>query len=330
MQPHLGRRNMAGIDRRPARRQHRKERRLRPFEVKGDLVVAVCLHLGEVVVPGFARVDAQLLLRRALQQIEGAFDVLGSKRFAVVPFDAVPQGQRQLGAILAPGPAGGELRYDRIGAVLLDILLVDDQVVKYAHHRPVHGGRRFFEKRHARWAVEMPDPERAARLLGGRPVRYAQRDQQRCCRCQGSQTPFHHLSSRVYCGAARWRDRVCSAQRRGHFRLADAAGIRLTRAGCRHAPTAAGSGTAAAASGLIAEARNPIGPSNSLDRSARIARRDRVSGAGDEIHPGRRECVEPSRHCRLDRCAHAGDPTSAAFPVPGVVRGRPRLATPHQ
>src|SRR6267378_456257 len=45
------------------------------------------------------------------------------------------------------------------------------------------------------------------------------------------------------------------------------------------------------------------------------------------MHAGRRECVELSRHCRLHRRAHAGEPTSAAFPVPGVVRGGPRLAT---
>src|SRR5207248_11004464 len=97
---------------------------------------------------------------------------------------------------------------------------------------------------------------------------------------------------------------------------------------CGRAPTAAGSGAAAAASSPIAEARNAYAPSKVLDRGVRIVRLDFL-GADDQMHAGRRECVEPSRHCRLHRRARAGDPTSAAFPVPGVVRGVPRLATPH-
>ena len=105
MLPHLRRRYVARIDRRPAGRQHRQQRRLRPLQVKGDLVVAVGRHLRHIVEPGFARVDAQLFLRLALQQVDRAFDVGGGERLAVMPFDALVQREGQFGAVLAPAPA---------------------------------------------------------------------------------------------------------------------------------------------------------------------------------------------------------------------------------
>jgi hypothetical protein len=37
-------------------------------------------------------------------------------------------------------------------------------------------------------------------------------------------------------------------------------------------------------------------------------RRGQIFGADDQMHAGRRECVEPSRHCRLHRGARAGRP----------------------
>ena len=84
------------------------------FRTKRHLVIAVGRDLDEVVVPGLARVDAQLLGRLALQQIPGAFDVGGGERLAVMPFDALAQMEGQLGAVLVPGPVGGEFGTDRL------------------------------------------------------------------------------------------------------------------------------------------------------------------------------------------------------------------------
>src|SRR6516165_845236 len=57
MQPHLLRRDVARIDRRPPGRQHRQERRLRPVQMEGDLVIAFGCHLRHIAQPRFARVD---------------------------------------------------------------------------------------------------------------------------------------------------------------------------------------------------------------------------------------------------------------------------------
>ena len=61
MLAHLRRRHMARIDRRPARRQQPDKRRLRPLQVEAGLEIAVGGHLVEVAVPGFARVDPELI-----------------------------------------------------------------------------------------------------------------------------------------------------------------------------------------------------------------------------------------------------------------------------
>src|SRR5271169_2481425 len=58
MLPHVARRHMTGVDRRPSRCQQGQKRGLRPLEVKGDLEIAVGGYGIEIVVPGFARVDA--------------------------------------------------------------------------------------------------------------------------------------------------------------------------------------------------------------------------------------------------------------------------------
>src|SRR5215470_20285306 len=78
---------MARINRRPAGSQQRKQSRLWPLQTKGYLVVALWRHLLEIGIPRFAGINAQLLGRLAGQQIPGAFDVIGSERLAVVPFD---------------------------------------------------------------------------------------------------------------------------------------------------------------------------------------------------------------------------------------------------
>ena len=91
MRAHVARRDVTGVDRRPARGQQRQERGLRPLQTKGDLMLADDGHLFEVAVPGLARVEAKLLGRPAGQQVPGAFDILGGERFAVVPSDALAQ-----------------------------------------------------------------------------------------------------------------------------------------------------------------------------------------------------------------------------------------------
>jgi hypothetical protein len=119
----------------------------------------------DVLVPGLARIGAQFLRRLAEQQVPGAFDVIGRERMAVVPFDALAQPERQLAAVLVPRPVGRQIRDDRLQAVLCHILLIHDEVVEDAHHRPVDRARRLLVHRHARRAVEMGHPQDAALFL---------------------------------------------------------------------------------------------------------------------------------------------------------------------
>src|SRR5271166_2136863 len=129
MLAHVSRRDVAGVDRRPPGRQQGEKGTLRPFQMKGDLIVAVRRHLREVAVPALARIDAELLAGPAGEEIPGAFDVLGGERLAVVPFDALTQREGQLGPLFVPGPAGGKVRDDRPQAVLRHVLIEYHQVV---------------------------------------------------------------------------------------------------------------------------------------------------------------------------------------------------------
>ena len=118
MGAHFRRRDVAGIDRRVAGGEQRQQRRLRPLQVERGLVVAVGRDVDDLVVPGLARVLAEFLRRLAHQHVEGALDVGGGERLAVVPFHALPQLEGQRLLVGAPGPALRELRHDRIQAVL--------------------------------------------------------------------------------------------------------------------------------------------------------------------------------------------------------------------
>ena len=102
---HVGGRHMAGIDRRIAGGEQRQQRRLRPLQIEGDLEVAVGRDVVDELVPGLARVLAELLRRFAHQHVEGAFDVGRGERLAVVPFDALVQFEGQRLVVGAPGPA---------------------------------------------------------------------------------------------------------------------------------------------------------------------------------------------------------------------------------
>jgi len=70
--------------------------------MKGRLAVAIGRGARHIDPPGLTVVEPQLLLPLIRQQVEGAFDVLGRERLAVVPFDAIAQFEAQLFAVLAP------------------------------------------------------------------------------------------------------------------------------------------------------------------------------------------------------------------------------------
>src|ERR1700730_8281668 len=50
-----------------------------------------------------------------------------------MPFDPVPELEGQLPAVLAPGPAFGEVGYDRVERVLLLVLVEQHKVVEHRH-----------------------------------------------------------------------------------------------------------------------------------------------------------------------------------------------------
>ena len=113
----------------------------------------------EIDPPALAVIEAQLLLALVGQQIERAFDVLRGERLAVVPFDAVAQLEGQLGAVLVPCPARGELGHDRLHAVLRNVLVENDEIVEDAHHRHDDADRPLLVDRHAGRAVAVIDPQ---------------------------------------------------------------------------------------------------------------------------------------------------------------------------
>jgi len=100
--PHLGRGHMTRVYGRIAGSEQREERRLRPPQVKSRLLIILGCHVFQVAVPLLARVAAEFLLPFAEQQVPSAFDVLGGERLAIMPFDALPQFERQFLAVLAP------------------------------------------------------------------------------------------------------------------------------------------------------------------------------------------------------------------------------------
>ena len=162
--PHLRRRDVARIDRREPGGEEGEERRLRPLQVKRRLIVVVGGDVVEIGPPRLAGVEAQFFLRLALQQIPGAFDVGGGERLAVMPFDALVQFEGQILAVLAPGPALGEVGDDIVEPVLLLVLVEDDEVVEDRHHRRHDRDRALFVDRHVGGAVAVIDPQRAARI----------------------------------------------------------------------------------------------------------------------------------------------------------------------
>ena len=159
---HVAGRDVAGIDRRIAGGEQRQQRRLRPLQVERGLEVAVDSDVDDLVVPGLARVLAEFLLRLAHQHVEGAFDVGRRERLAVVPLDALAKLEAELLLVIAPGPALGEIRDDRLHGVLRHVLLVDDEVVEDRHEGNVDRIGRLLMDRGAGRTVAVIDLQDAA------------------------------------------------------------------------------------------------------------------------------------------------------------------------
>src|SRR5262249_23010087 len=109
MLPHVAGRDMARVDRCLRRSEQIDKGGLRSLQVEGYFEIAIGADPLQVAVPRFAGIDAQLVARLIGQEVPRALDVLGGKWLPVVPFDTLPQRKGQLGAILAPRPAGGEI-----------------------------------------------------------------------------------------------------------------------------------------------------------------------------------------------------------------------------
>src|SRR3954451_6611751 len=183
---------MAWVNRRKSGSEQCDKRRLRPLKLERHFLFAVDDHIIEVAVPGLPRVEAELVLRLALQQLKRALDVLGRERFAVMPFDALAQFKRQVFAVLAPRPAFAKVGNDRLQASLRHVLLIHDKIVEDAHHWPLACNRRLLMDRHAGWAVEKIQLEDATRLLREcRRETQCDREQQPK-RCRKSDSYRHH------------------------------------------------------------------------------------------------------------------------------------------
>ena len=165
MAAHVARRHVAGIDRRVAGGEQRDQRRLLPLQMKYRFTVAVGGHLLDIMVPDLSRIGPQLVRRFAEQQTPSAGHVLGREGLPIMPLDAVPQLELQLSPVLAEFPGGRKIGHDRLEAVLLRVLVVDDEVVEDPHHRQHGRDRRLLEDRHAGRAVAMIDLEDTALLL---------------------------------------------------------------------------------------------------------------------------------------------------------------------
>ena len=217
--PHLGGRDVAGVDRREAASQQVQEARLRPLQVKHHLMVAVGGDLIEVLVKRFARIEAQLFLAGLQHQIPGAHDVFGGKGLAVMPFDALAQRHGQLGAVLAPAPAGRQIRYDRIESVLLLMLIEQHKIVEHAHHWALRARGRFLEDRHARRTVKIVHPQDAAAFLRRGAERSEQHREQRR-RCDHTAKRSNHAVPPLCALSALCR---CLTSRSGYVAGSDAA-----------------------------------------------------------------------------------------------------------
>ena len=106
----------------------------------------------------FVYQDARGFLRKSSgsfpdQLVPSALHVLGGERFAVVPLDALPELERELGLVRIPGPAFGQVGNDVGQLVLLLLRIEHHQIVEDAHHRHRCRDGGFLVDRHAGRAV---------------------------------------------------------------------------------------------------------------------------------------------------------------------------------
>jgi hypothetical protein len=92
-----------------------------------------------------------------------------------VPFDALPQLERQFGVGRVPLPAFGKVRHDSVQALVRLEGIEHDEIVVYGRKRRHRRDGRFFVQRGAGRIVELIKAQRAATLLCGGRVR---RDQE--------------------------------------------------------------------------------------------------------------------------------------------------------
>src|SRR5262247_2934404 len=98
--------------------------------MEGDGMLAIDGHLDQVFVPDLARIAPQILGLDAVETMPGARNVLGRERLAVVPGDARPEREAELGARGVPGPAFGQLGDDAIEGVARLVRVETHQVVE--------------------------------------------------------------------------------------------------------------------------------------------------------------------------------------------------------
>jgi hypothetical protein len=99
--------------------------------VECDLVIAVGRDLSEVAIPGFARLDPELVAPPAGECVPGAFNVGRGEWLAVAPFDILTQAEGQRGPDFVPRPVAGEVGNDRGEAFLRHVLVEQNEVVEH-------------------------------------------------------------------------------------------------------------------------------------------------------------------------------------------------------
>ena len=114
------------------------------------------------------------------QQREGAGDVGGGERLAVVPRDAGAQLESQAGAVVAPCPGFRQFGTEGFVAVERFVLVLDDKIVEYAHQRDGRGAGRFLGHRRGGRAVAQIHFQDAAalRCLRGRGCQHRDESQE--------------------------------------------------------------------------------------------------------------------------------------------------------
>ena len=247
-------RHVAGIDRRKRARQQHRQARLRLAEFERRLIIAVDADVLQLRVPDLARVALEVLdLALADDHPPGALHVFCGERRAVMPFDALPQLEGQLGVGRIPRPAFGQIRHHGVDA-LVDLEGIEHhEVVEHGRKRRHRGDGRFLVQRGRGRIVVVIEPQRAAPFSARRR---AQRPEARCKAARGS-WPFS-------CPMIRW----CACRLPLLFFFYRAGRVSARNVGHRTAASPIGRGMRAMAPATICmrHAGDAIRPSSSTSR----------------------------------------------------------------